>query len=189
MQKLEEAQDISEAVLDAEVKIGELMAKIPKKQGARTDMQLLDSGVQKSKAEIIENAGFSVKQAQRFETLAKNPELVEQAKAEARENDDIVSRSLVLEKVKQKKHLTNRIIIAAVCFIAKELPRRTALCLLLIPCYYILVTCINVLINYNAYPVLTEIIALYALYSVKYLLSLNRNIHDKIPLYLVFAAL
>lgn len=102
-QKLEEAQDISEAVLDAEVKIGELIAKIPKKQGARTDIQLLDSGVQKSKAEIIENAGFSVKQAQRFQTLAKNPELVEQAKAEARENDDIVSRSLVLEKVKQKK--------------------------------------------------------------------------------------
>ena len=102
-QKLEEAQDISEAVLDAEVKIGELMAKIPKKQGARTDIQLLDSGVQKSKFEIIEDAGFSVKQAQRFETLAKNPELVEQAKAEARENDDIVSRSLVLEKVKQKK--------------------------------------------------------------------------------------
>ena len=59
------------------------MAKIPKKQGARTDIQLLDSGVQKSKAEIIENAGFSVKQAQRFQTLAKNPELVEQAKAKA----------------------------------------------------------------------------------------------------------
>ena len=105
-QKLEEAQDISEAVLDAEVKIGELMAKIPKatKGNQYTGKMVMDSGVHnQTKAKIIENAGFSVKQAQRFETLAKNPELVEQAKAEARENDDIVSRSLVLEKVKQKK--------------------------------------------------------------------------------------
>ena len=102
-QKLEEAQDISEAVLDAEVKIGELMAKLPKSQGARTDKQLRRSGEPRSKIEVIEAAGFSRMQAQRFEALAKNPELVEQAKAEARENDDIVSRSLVLEKVKQKK--------------------------------------------------------------------------------------
>lgn len=102
LQKLEEAQDISEAVLDAEVKIGELMAKLPKQNTHNRAKNRLDSGVA-SKTQIIENAGFSVKQAQRFETLAKNPELVEQAKAEARENDDIVSRSLVLEKVKQKK--------------------------------------------------------------------------------------
>ena len=105
LQKLEEAQDISEAVLDAEVKIGELMAKIPKKQGVRADIRLSNSGVTKceTKEQILENAGFTKMQAHRFETLAKNPELVEQAKAEARENDDIVSRSLVLEKVKQKK--------------------------------------------------------------------------------------
>ena len=32
-QKLREAQDISEAVLDAEVRIGELMAKVPKASG------------------------------------------------------------------------------------------------------------------------------------------------------------
>ena len=46
-----------------------------------------DNGVL-SKTEIIEQAGFTVKQAQRFETLAKNRDIVEQAKAEARENDD-----------------------------------------------------------------------------------------------------
>lgn len=109
LQKLEEAQDISEAVLDAEVKIGELMAKLPKATKGTGANQYKraenDSGgdFSKSKAEIIKSAGFSPKQAERFQTLAKNPELVEQAKAEARENDDIVSRSLVLEKVKQKK--------------------------------------------------------------------------------------
>ena len=101
-QKLREAQEISEAVLDAEVRIGQLMARVPTMQGKRTDKEPMDSGVQKSKQQIIEDAGFTVKQAQRFETLAAHPEIVEQAKAEARENDDIVSRSLVLNMVKDK---------------------------------------------------------------------------------------
>ena len=78
-QKLHEAQDISEAVLDAEVRIGQLMARVPTRQGKRTDMEPMDSGVQKSKQQIIEDAGFTVKQAQRFETLAAHPEIVEQA--------------------------------------------------------------------------------------------------------------
>jgi N6-adenosine-specific RNA methylase IME4 len=103
-QKLEEAQMISEAVLDAETKIGTLTVQIPKASGKRTDIKPPDSGVArldaKPKSEIIRNLGFTPKQVERFETLAKNPEIVEQAKAEARENDDIVSRSFVLEKIK-----------------------------------------------------------------------------------------
>ena len=102
-QKLEEAQAISEAVLDAEVKIGELMSGLPKRQGSRTDIQPLDSGVGKLKSEVIKDSGFTEKQAERFQTLAANPDLVEKAKAEARENDDIVSRSLVLNLVKERK--------------------------------------------------------------------------------------
>jgi len=80
-QKLEEAQAISEAVLDAEVKIGELMARVPKKQGFASAIR--DSGVAnvETKTEIIEKAGFTPKQVQRFEALAKNPDIVEQAKA------------------------------------------------------------------------------------------------------------
>ena len=99
-QKLKEAQEISEAVLDAEVKIGELMRDVPKTQGKRTDIQPTDSVV--GKYDVIREAGFTPKQVERFETLAAHPEIVEQAKAEARENDDIVSRSLVLNMVKQQ---------------------------------------------------------------------------------------
>lgn len=103
-QKLEEAQAISEAVLDAEVKIGELMAQVPKatKDNARKQ---IDSSVDliKPKADVIRDAGFTQKQVERFQTLAAHPDIVEQAKAEARENDDIVSRSLVLNMVKSKK--------------------------------------------------------------------------------------
>lgn len=107
-QKLSEAQDIGEAVLDAEVRIGQLMAKVPKATGGQPyqKSRTLDTDVQSrqpTKAEVIEKVGFTPKQVQRFEILAKHPEIVAQAKAEARENDDIVSRSLVLNMVKEKQ--------------------------------------------------------------------------------------
>ena len=100
-QKLQEAQAISEAVLDAEVKIGELMEQVPKAQGRRTDIELPDTAV--GKYEVIREAGFTPKQVERFQTLAAHPEIVEKAKAEARENEDIVSRSLVLNMIKKQE--------------------------------------------------------------------------------------
>jgi len=104
-QKQEEAAMLAEAVLDAEVKMGELLKKLPKKQGKRTDLQLTDTDVGKleSKAEIVENLGFSEKQAERLEVLADNKDVVELVKAEARENEDIPTRSRVLELVNRKK--------------------------------------------------------------------------------------
>jgi N6-adenosine-specific RNA methylase IME4 len=100
-QKLEEGQMISEAVLDAEVRLGELLAKIPKQpriENVRSDSAVASA---KPKYEVVESLGFNKKQAERFETLAKYPEVVAQAKAEARDNDDIVSRSLVLSKINE----------------------------------------------------------------------------------------
>ena len=151
-QKLNEAQAISEAVLDAEVRIGELMQAIPKTAGGdrRSDNFKIDSGVDfeksksepeelelenddkdaeteeiqaadnsrtsqpeadvednsdkpKTKSEIIKEAGFTQKQVERFQQLAAHPEAVAQAKAEAKANDDIVSRSLVLNMIKEQK--------------------------------------------------------------------------------------
>lgn len=114
-QKLKEGQEIAEAVLDAEVRIGELMREVPKASGgdrrsenfktangghfetkteAVAKMMGMDAATDKNKVEHM---------IKRFETLAAHPEIVAQAKAEARENDDIVTRSLVLEKVKQKQ--------------------------------------------------------------------------------------
>jgi N6-adenosine-specific RNA methylase IME4 len=110
-QKLEEAQLISEAVLDAEIRIGTLTAVIPKatNKGANQYRGAKTTAVsQKQKSETIKELGFSSKQVERFEKLAKNPEIVEQAKTEARENDDIVSRSFVLEKIKTADILKRR---------------------------------------------------------------------------------
>ena len=113
-QKLREAQDISEAVLDAEVRIGELMARVPKAtkgtggnryQSAPDRENDTTVDFSKSKTDIIRDAGFTPKQVQRFQTLAAHPEIVEQAKAEARENDDIISRSAVLNKIRDEMKL------------------------------------------------------------------------------------
>jgi N6-adenosine-specific RNA methylase IME4 len=103
-QKLDEGQMIADALLDAEVRLGELMREIPKSAGGRPSEKTTDTVVEsfKTKSQTVEELGFNIKQAERFETLAKHPEIVAQAKAEAREAGDIVSRSFVLEKIKAK---------------------------------------------------------------------------------------
>lgn len=57
---------------------------------------------QETKQEVITRLGFNKDQANRFETLSSNKDLVEQVKAEARENEDIPTRSRVLQLVKEK---------------------------------------------------------------------------------------
>ena len=100
-QKLQEAQFISEAVLDAEVRIGEIMKAAPKATNQYKSAS--SSGGTTTKEQTIKEAGFTKTQVHRFETLADNPDLVEQAKTEARANDDIVSQSAVMNKIKEKK--------------------------------------------------------------------------------------
>ena len=104
-QKLDEGQMIAEALLDAEVRIGELTREMPKATPNNNPYHEIDSGVElvKPKMQAVKESGFTQKQVERFETLAKYPEVVAQAKAEAREADDMVSRSLVLEKIKAKQ--------------------------------------------------------------------------------------
>lgn len=106
-QKLKEGQEIGEAVLDAEVRIGELMRDVPKAKN-QYESALPTDGQSKTKTEVFSDMGFTHSQVQRFETLAAHPEIVAQAKAEAKENDDIVTRSLVLNMVKQKQKAEER---------------------------------------------------------------------------------
>ena len=126
-QKLAEAQMLSGALLDAERKIGEFTLTMPKDTSFKGNQWQTDSGVQspqetqsddsekwqscsgatspqeKPKAERIKELGFNKYQVHRFEVLAKNPEVVEQVKREAQENDDIPTRSRVLQLVKEKR--------------------------------------------------------------------------------------
>ena len=106
-QKQDEARMLSEALLDAEKRIGELTKAIPKgtngganQYGAKPTSL---SNKQKSKSEVITDLGFTPKQVERFEILADNPDVVEQVKQEARENDDIPTRTRVIDIVQQRK--------------------------------------------------------------------------------------
>ena len=96
-QKLREAQDIADAVLDAEVRIGELTRAMPKAQGFASSILPTDGKNVKTKTEQLSEIGL--KHPERFESLAAHPEAVEKAKAEAREEGRIVTRQDVLNKV------------------------------------------------------------------------------------------
>ena len=105
-QKKEEAQMLAEALLDAEVKIGEILARMPKASGNQYTKVQRDTAVPKqtynTKEDAIKELGFEKKQAQRFQILAANKEIVEQIKQEARENDDLATRTAVLQVVKER---------------------------------------------------------------------------------------
>lgn len=115
-QKKEEAQMLAEALIDAEVRIGDLLKQIPKNSGGdrksynfKNDSSVNFEKQKTTKGQIINKLGFNQKQAERFEMLANNKDLVEQVKAEARENDDIPTRTEVLRLAQMKKEQEKRV--------------------------------------------------------------------------------
>lgn len=110
-QKLKEAQEIAEAVLDAEVKIGELTAKMPKatKDNARKQFDTSVDLIQ-PKSKALSDIGIPQRTAERFERLAKHPEAVEKAKAKARENGDVVTRKAVLDQIHRDQEKSEHIL-------------------------------------------------------------------------------
>ena len=103
-QKVQEAQQLAEVKTRAEMRLGELTAKMPKSVGGRPEKTCSpEKQVFETKSGALAKTNITRKQASQYELMAAHPEIVEQAIAEARENDDIVSRSLVLNKIKQAK--------------------------------------------------------------------------------------
>lgn len=105
-QKIKEQQILGELVMDAFVKLGQFSKQLPKAKGNQhTEKLLCISGdtKQKTKEEVMADLGFSRCQTQRLEILANNPDVVEQVKQEARENDDIPTRTRVIDIVQQRK--------------------------------------------------------------------------------------
>lgn len=106
-QKKEEATMLAGALLDAEVKIGELTSKLPKAQGVRTDLQLSDTAVGKSEHDIVKKLGE--RNIQRFQQMAEHQDIVEQVKSEARDNDDLPTRTEVLKRISLLNKTTNSV--------------------------------------------------------------------------------
>ena len=68
----------------AKIELGKRFNELPKAQGARTDLaQPIDIPVDKlkPKSEVIAELGFTQKQVERFQQMAKNPDVVQAAMA------------------------------------------------------------------------------------------------------------
>lgn len=101
-QKRAEAQEIAELVTLSEVKIGAMLKEIPKATTNHKSQSLenrSESNFLKPKNETIKELGFSKDQVSQFQRMASHEDIVHEAIAEAKENDDIVSRAAVLKKI------------------------------------------------------------------------------------------
>lgn len=105
-QKRAEAQEIAELVTLSEVKIGAMLKEIPKATKGTGSNQYQKSENAEiipkdkiSKAETTKELGFTPKQVSQFQRMATHEDIVHEAIAEAKENDDIVSRAAVLKKI------------------------------------------------------------------------------------------
>ena len=90
-QKLLEAQEIAEAVTDAEVRMGELLKETVRHKGGRIK--------QSSANDRLADIGISKDQSAQFQLMASHPEDVEKAKAQAKERGEVLSRSAVLKEI------------------------------------------------------------------------------------------
>jgi hypothetical protein len=74
-QKKEEAQDLADTLLDAEIRLGEMFEGLEKKRGN----QYVQSSISGTKHAVIKSLGFKdpKKTAYRFELLASRPDIVE----------------------------------------------------------------------------------------------------------------
>lgn len=99
-QKRAEAQEIAELVTLSEVQLGRMLKEIPKSDGGRPQKNHSIAVEEfKTKSETIAELGFSKDQVSQFQRMADHEEVVHAAIAEAKENDDIVSRSAVMKKI------------------------------------------------------------------------------------------
>lgn len=103
-QKRAEAQEIAELVTLSEVRIGAMLKEIPSTQGKRNDLTSSRRGDEVGKRETTDELGFSRNQVSQFQRMAEHEDAVLDAIAEARENDDVVTRSAVLKKIDEVTH-------------------------------------------------------------------------------------
>jgi N6-adenosine-specific RNA methylase IME4 len=90
-QVMDAAQTLAEDLVDTEASIGETIKNIPnKKASSGASTRSLPDGINKF-------------QSSAFQTLAANKDLIEKATAEARENDDLVTRSEVIRLAKVRE--------------------------------------------------------------------------------------
>jgi hypothetical protein len=97
-QTLKEAQEISNAVIAAEQRIGELLLDIPKQAGASNFSR--DEEKLKTKGETIKEMGYGKNEASDYQQMAKHPEVVKKVIQDAMDNGEIVTKASVMREIK-----------------------------------------------------------------------------------------
>ncbi len=103
-QKLEEAQLLACALLDAEVKVGELLKVIPKNP---IQSESSSGGTFGGREKSLPD-GISKGQSHIYQKLADNKDVVEKVKAYAEEKDLLPTRTESLKQIKEKKKEEDR---------------------------------------------------------------------------------
>lgn len=104
-QTLKETQEISNALIAAEQRIGELLLAIPKQSGMRTDLETSSehSDEVKTKRQTIEEMGYNRQDANDYEQMARHPEVVQKVIDDALANGDVVTKASVMREIKHYK--------------------------------------------------------------------------------------
>lgn len=103
-QTLQEAQEISTALIAAEQRIGELLLELPKSLGGRPSQNSADRSAEfKTKSETISEMGYDRHDALDYQTMAKHPEVVQRVIDEALAKGEIVTKTQVLREIKTVK--------------------------------------------------------------------------------------
>ena len=95
-QTLKEAQEVSNAVIAAEQRIGELLLAIPKSSGqyAKSENRPM------SKNTVVKEMGYSKDEASDYQQMAKHPEVVQKVIDDALEKGEIVTKASVMREIK-----------------------------------------------------------------------------------------
>jgi len=102
---LKSAETANRLAIYGQQRIGELFSQIPKVQGKRSDVETLsvDANKVKPKSEVLKELGFRRDQVSDYESLAKNPEVVEAVLKEAQASGKIVSMAEMQRRIKDAR--------------------------------------------------------------------------------------
>lgn len=104
-QTLKEAQEVSNAVIAAEQRIGELLLEIPKASGQYAKSENRPA----PKNTVIKDMGYSKDEAADYQQMAKHPEVVQAVIEKAMEDGEIVTKSSVMREIKFYKDRISRL--------------------------------------------------------------------------------
>ena len=103
-QTLEETQELANALIAAEQRIGELLLAIPKASGNQYTSAFSGDGEKaKSKAETIIEMGYGKHEAADFQQMARNPDIVRKVIEDATAAGEVVTKAAVMRQIQRAK--------------------------------------------------------------------------------------